>query len=77
MLSVLFKYLMISHTQHFPSHLEALRFNYELISQVISDTTLGVESPLFSMWNDIKKGVHNLYTGGSVVKKVIGNLEYQ
>jgi hypothetical protein len=36
-----------------------------------------VDSPLFSLWTDIKKGISNAYSGGSVVKKVVGNLEYQ
>ncbi len=48
-----------------------LRGNYDLIYNVISDTTLGIDSPLYQMWQDIKKAIYV-----APKKILVGNLEY-
>lgn len=72
MLRVLFRFLVQSYTVRVPQLLENLRENYDMISHLIKETTLGLDSPLHQMWLDIKRAIYV-----QPQKKVIGNLEYQ
>ena len=43
---VLFRFLVQSYTVRIPQLLENLRDNYDMISHLIKETTLGLDSPL-------------------------------
>ncbi len=77
MLSILSKFVIHSYTTRFPRLFKQLRGNYDLINQVIQETTLGVGTPLYQMWQDLKKIIkNNQGEAATQTKNVEGNLEY-
>ena len=57
-LSILQKFVIHSYVTRFPRLFKLLRGNYDLMSQVIQETTLGVGTPLYQLWQDLKKMIN-------------------
>ncbi len=57
-LSILNKFVIHSYVSRFPKIFRMLRLNYDLISQVIQETTLGVGTPLYQLYQNLKNMVN-------------------